>query len=99
MRTDGLVEEWLRHDGRLQCSSALNSGNVWRAGAIPQSQRAVLDRWYVLQVLENSRVANRPVTVIAVKPRDPFRHAYELYLDLEAGLLLQSLLINDSGTL
>jgi sigma-E factor negative regulatory protein RseB len=50
-------------------------------------------------VLENSRVANRPVTVIAVKPRDPFRHAYELYLDLEAGLLLQSLLINDSGTL
>ena len=99
LRTDGVAQEWLRRDGQLQCSSALATGNVWRGGAIPSGQRAVLDRWYVLQVLGNSRVANRPVTVIAVKPRDPFRYAYELYLDLETGLLLQSLLINDNGTL
>lgn len=99
LRTDGVAQEWLRRDGRLQCSSAVTSANVWRATAIPSAQRVALDRWYTLQVLGNSRVANRPVAVIAVKPRDPFRYAYELYLDLETGLLLQSLLINDSGTL
>jgi sigma-E factor negative regulatory protein RseB len=99
LRTDGTSREWLRRDGRLQCSSALKSGVVWLDTSLLSDKRSTLHQWYSLQVLGNSRVANRPVTVMAVKPRDPFRYAYELYLDLETGLLLQSLLINASGTL
>ena len=37
--------------------------------------------------------------VVALKPRDPFRYAYELYLDEDTGLLLKSLLINERNAL
>ncbi len=99
LRTDGVPQEWLRRDGRLECSSALAAGLAWHDSEMLSDDSITLHNWYSLQVLGVSRVANRPVTVVAVKPRDPFRYAYELYLDVDTGLLLQSLLINDNGAL
>lgn len=99
LRTDGVPQEWLRRDGHLQCSTALNSGEAWQDSALLSREQVNLHQWYSLQVLGKSRVANRPVTVVAVTPHDPFRYAYELYLDSDSGLLLQSLLINEKGSL
>ncbi|WP_373185481.1 MucB/RseB C-terminal domain-containing protein [Halopseudomonas sp.] len=99
LRTDGAPQEWVRRDGRLECSSALTSGVAWRDSGLLADESFTLHQWYSLQVLGTSRVANRAVSVVAVKPRDPFRYAYELYLDADTGLLLQSLLINEKEAL
>lgn len=99
LRTDGAPQEWVRRDGRLVCSSGLTNGIVWRDSAMLVQDPFALDNWYSLQVLGVSRVANRAVSVVAVKPRDPFRYAYELYLDADTGLLLQSLLLDENQAL
>ena len=99
LRTDGIPQEWVRRDGQLQCTSVPNAAIAWPANGLLGAKPRALDQWYSLQVLGLSRVANRPVTVVAVKPRDAFRYAYELYLDVDNGLLLQSLLVNGQGAL
>lgn len=100
LQTDGEPNEWLRRNGHLVCSSSLGAGARWNKNAEPLSGQAdMLHHWYSLQVLGNTRVADRLVTVLAVQPRDSYRYAYELYLDSETGLLLKSLLINERDTL
>lgn len=99
LRTDGILQEWVRRDGQLQCTSVPNAAIGWPANTLIGAKSRALDQWYSLQVLGVSRVANRAVTVVAVKPRDAFRYAYELYLDIDSGLLLQSLMINGQGAL
>lgn len=99
LRTDGEVQEWLRRGGQLACASALTADAGWRDSGMPSIRPDDLDRWYSLSVLGDTRVANRAVTVVAVRPRDALRYAYELYLDVDSGLLLQSLLINEQGAL
>lgn len=99
LRTDGVPQEWIRRDGTLRCGSALTASVAWRDGGMLADQPASLSESYSLQVLGRSRVANRAVSVVAVKPRDPFRYAYELYLDADTGLLLESLLINENDAL
>ena len=100
LRTNGPAHEWLRQDGQLVCANApdLVGGSI---AAVDRSseQSGLLHNWYVLQVLGQTRVAARPVTVISLQPRDGFRYAWELFLDRETGLLLQSLLINEQGAL
>ena len=99
LRADGEPQEWLRRDGRLQCASSYPAVSDWHGAASQTVDPARLQRWYVLEVLGGTRVADRPVTVVALKPRDAFRYAYELYLDDETGLLLKSLLINERNVL
>ncbi|MEH6670601.1 MAG: MucB/RseB C-terminal domain-containing protein [Halopseudomonas sp.] len=99
LRTDGVPQEWVRRDGRLQCTSALTADSAWRDSGMSAVQPSQLDQWYSLSVLGVTRVANRAATVVAVEPRDALRYAHELYLDVDSGLLLQSLLVNEQGTL
>lgn len=99
LQTDGPPNEWVRRNGQLLCASSLSPGITWKDAGQVAEQPALLHNWYVLQVLGTTRVASRPVTVIAVQPRDAFRYAYELYLDNDTGLLLKSLLISDRGAL
>ena len=52
-----------------------------------------------MRVYGGTRIATRPVTVVAVQPKDGFRYAHELYLDNETGLMLKSLLVDDNREL
>ena len=99
LQTDGDPQEWLRHDGDVVCTSSIALRAAWKDTGHVSEQLALLHNWYSLQVLGATRVADRPVSVLAVKPRDPYRYAYELYLDQETGLLLKSLLIHDRSIL
>ena len=99
LRADGEPQEWVRRDGQIQCASSFAAVSGWRGEAPATLNPAQLQRWYALEVLGTTRVADRPVTVIAMKPRDAFRYAYELYLDDQTGMLLKSLLINERNVL
>lgn len=99
LQTDGEPQEWLTRNGDLVCTSSVASRAAWKASGQLSEQLELLHNWYTLQMLGSTRVANRSVFVLAVKPRDPYRYAYELYLDQETGLLLKSLLINERDVL
>ena len=91
--------EWVRLDGQLECAT-----NSVVAQGKPNSAPVTLDadqlgQWYNIRILGGTRIASRPVTVIAVQPRDAFRYAHEFYLDNETGLMLKSLLVDDSREL
>ena len=99
VQTDGEYQEWLRRNGKLIC--ATSGGPVIASQEAPQTinKPELLSEWYELQVLGETRVASRPVTVVAVKPRDAHRYAYEFYLDSDTGLLLKSLMVNERQAL
>lgn len=99
LRADGEPQEWVRQNGQIQCASSFAAASGWAADAAVSLSPAKLARWYALDVLGSTRVADRPATVVALKPRDAFRYAYELYLDEQTGLLLKSLLINERNVL
>lgn len=97
-QTAGRNQEWFREDGQLVCASsitrAVNSGTP-----VLDTDPSGLKDWYSLRVLGGTMIASRPVTVIALTPRDAYRYAYELYLDNETGLMLKSLLVDDKREL
>ncbi|WP_442908977.1 MucB/RseB C-terminal domain-containing protein [Halopseudomonas sp.] len=99
LQADGEPLEWVRRDGHVQCATSYSAGPLWDTSTEAAQDPAMLEQWYSLEVLGGTRVADRAATVVAVKPRDNYRYAYELYLDNETGLLLKSLLINERSTL
>jgi sigma-E factor negative regulatory protein RseB len=99
LRTDGASQEWLRRNHTLVCTSSAAGAATWFDSALLSDKSVSLEQWYELEILGTSRVANRSATVLSVRPRDDFRYAYELYFDVDSGLLLQSLMINDEGAL
>lgn len=99
LQTDGAPQEWLTRNGHLVCASAVELRTAWKETGQLSEQLELLHNWYTLQTLGSTRVANRPVFVLSVKPRDPYRYAFELYLDQATGLLLKSLLINERDVL
>lgn len=99
LQTDGQPQEWLKRNGELVCTSSVVLSSFWKDTSAPSQQLSALPNWYSLQLLGSTRVADRPVFVLSVKPRDAFRYAYEMYLDQETGLLLKSLLVNEREVL
>ncbi|SDS80501.1 sigma E regulatory protein, MucB/RseB [Halopseudomonas xinjiangensis] len=99
VQSDGPVQEWLRRDGRLVCSSTAGTGLNPHEASQPIDELELLLTSYAPRVIGTTRVAARPVTVLAVEPRDVHRYAYELYLDSDTGLLLKSLMLGERGVL
>ena len=99
LQADGEPHEWVRRDGHVQCASSYSAGPIWDASSQPAQDPELLEQWYSLELLGTTRVAGRAATVVAIKPRDEYRYAYELYLDSDTGLLLKSLVINERATL
>jgi sigma-E factor negative regulatory protein RseB len=56
-----------------------------------------LESHYEIRLGGNARVANRPVQVLEIKPRDEFRYGYTLWLDEVTAMPLRSQLIDDKG--
>lgn len=101
LQTAGRHQEWLRHDGQLVCSTSselIHSRGPERTSPFGLDPKRLAE-WYSIRVYGGSRIAARPVTVIAMQPKDGFRYAHELYLDDETGLMLKSLLVDDSREL
>ncbi|HEX5844248.1 MAG TPA: MucB/RseB C-terminal domain-containing protein [Pseudomonas sp.] len=101
LQLDGVAQEVLRLDGRVQCASGaladqLVDSQVWPARVLDAEQ---LGKWYELRLLGQSRVAGRAAVVLALVPRDQHRYGIELHLDQQTGLPLKSLLLNDKGEL
>lgn len=98
---DGPAQEVVRVDGQTRCvSGALIPG----VGNAARSSARVLDplklmSWYDLSVAGTSRVADRKVVILTLRPRDQHRYAFELHLDSQTALPLKSLLINDKEQL
>jgi sigma-E factor negative regulatory protein RseB len=66
--------------------------------ALP-STTADLEPHYEIKLGGGARVADRPVQVLEIKPRDEFRYGYTLWLDQETAMPLQSQLIDEEGRL
>ena len=64
--------------------------------ALP-SNTAELAPHYEITLGGIARVADRPVQVLEIKPRDEFRYGYRLWLDQETAMPLQSALIDEQG--
>lgn len=64
--------------------------------ALPSST-ADLEPHYEIKLGGTDRVAERPVQVLEIKPRDEYRYGYKLWLDLETAMPLQSTLIDERG--
>ena len=64
--------------------------------ALP-SNTAELEPHYEITLGGSARVAERPVQVLEIKPRDQFRYGYTLWLDQETAMPLQSQLIDEQG--
>ncbi len=99
LQTDGPVQEWVRRNGELVCTSGAAAATASLESGLTRDRFAEIERWYELEVLGSTRVADRPAQVIALRPRDAHRYAFEYYLDEETGLLLKSLLINERQAL
>ncbi|MGR9089930.1 MAG: MucB/RseB C-terminal domain-containing protein [Gammaproteobacteria bacterium] len=56
-----------------------------------------LVRNYTFTIAGKDRVAGRATTVINIVPREPSRYGYQLWVDVEHGLLLKSLILNRAG--
>lgn len=101
LQLDGPVQEVLRVDGQPQCMSGAASALPPRlpglAGLSVSPEQ--LSALYDVRVLGASRVAGRQAVVLALMPRDPYRYGFELHLDRQTGLPLQSLLLNEQGHL
>ena len=101
LQTAGRHQEWLRQDGQLICTT---SSDVKRSSSPGRTSPPAIDSrqladFYSMKVYGETRIAKRPVTVVAVQPRDGFRYAHELYIDNETGLMLKSLLVDDKREL
>lgn len=57
----------------------------------------MLAQHYQLELLADERVTNRQSKRITIRPRDPDRYSYELWIDQDSGLLLRSLLKDLDG--
>lgn len=56
-----------------------------------------LTEYYDFMMLGEDRVAGRASQMIAIKPRDPYRYGYRLWLDRETAMLLKSDLMDEKG--
>jgi sigma-E factor negative regulatory protein RseB len=56
-----------------------------------------LEPHYEIKIGGAARVADRPVQMLEITPRDEFRYGYKLWLDQETAMPLQSQLIDEQG--
>ncbi len=68
------------------------------AAALP-TYSSDLEPHYDLKLYAAARVANRPVQIMQIKPRDEFRYGYMLWLDRDTAMPLKSQLTDEKGNI
>lgn len=102
---DGPVREILRDNRVVTCILADQKTVVVEqradaslSGPAFPSLTPELERFYNFVAHEkNQRIAGRPTHVLDVRPRDPYRFGYRLWLDVETSLPLRSDLVTGDG--
>ncbi len=93
--SDGAVYERITHmDGPVKDRLRQSVGNHcnFRDASSLQAQD-----YYRFDILDESRVAGREVHRVRVSPKDSLRYGYLYAIDQQTGLMLQSMLVNQSG--
>lgn len=99
---DGATRELLRSSAGLFVIQADPSTSETAAASASFAQSFVrepgqLAQHYRLELLGDERVSNRQSRHIAIRPHDPDRYSYDLWIDQASGLLLRSLLRDTNG--
>lgn len=104
MRLNGNRLEALRINGRLACMarSRQEQGlNAEQEPVLPVNRFDPLrmDAGYHVEQVGRGRVADRDVAILLFTPRDIHRYPLEVHFDLETGVVLKSLLLNEQAEL
>jgi len=73
-----------------------SSPRQFKISQLPE-QISKVSEYYTFSIAGQDRVANRPVWVVNIVPRDDYRYGYKLWIDLDSKLLLKSELKNKEG--
>lgn len=103
IKVDGKSTEVLRGGGDVIYRSP--KGAATRLSSLPALARPQslvnhltnLDQYYDSTVSEGTRIAGREAVHLQLKPRDQDRYGYEFYLDKSTGLLLKSVMLNQTN--
>jgi len=88
---NGPRKEIVRRGASPRCKQA---GDRFLHGmSLPSEHISNLESHYELFLRGEDRVADRPVKMVHIVPKDNLRYGYILSIDSESGLLLQSLLV------
>ena len=103
---NGTPREIIRKSGELICY--LPDKNMGLQGKLFQDQRffpaftdselVKLDDYYTFQLGQMDRIVGRDAQTIKINPKDEYRYGYQLWIDKETGLLLQSACVDHEGT-
>ncbi len=103
---NGEAREIFRDNNNLTCiwpssrqvvvdqSNQFSASPIW----IPDDVKR-LARYYDFSTLGKDRIADHPVVIILIKPKDEFRYGMKIWVDENNGLLLQSVLFNGQGAI
>lgn len=98
---DGSAREVLRHGDQVRCTQPEgSSGDCLQSGPLSRAFIRDIDKLGVSYSVEfgpSGRVAGRDARGIRIIPRDRARYGYEVWLDLEHGMLLKCLLKDEAG--
>ena len=73
-----------------------NASRRFFPALLPASPAGLLD-YYAAKLGGTERVAGRLCQVVTLEPRDGYRYAHNLWLDMQTGLPLKSRIINNNG--
>ncbi|MBT5387911.1 MAG: hypothetical protein HOJ99_00075 [Porticoccaceae bacterium] len=93
---DGPEREIVRRGDHLSCmrpADMLLRGSPLRIN----DSYAHLEDYYDFYIRGNARIAGRKVALVEVLPKDKLRYGYIVAIDKETGLMLQSILLSQSG--
>jgi sigma-E factor negative regulatory protein RseB len=98
----GPAREIIRTDREVRCylpdqNSVVEQRRLDESGflAIAPERIADLEQNYVIELGTPARVAGRPAQRLLIQPRDDFRYGYQLWADMETGLLLKADVMNE----
>lgn len=98
----GTPREILRSNNRLICilpdSKSVVVDKSRPKKYLPEGLQRVtsdLKRYYRFQVTGQERMAGRESHIVQIKPKDPYRYGYRLWLDQQTQMLLKSDLVNE----
>ncbi|MES9880294.1 MAG: MucB/RseB C-terminal domain-containing protein [Sedimenticola sp.] len=101
---NGVAREVVRDNASVTCIAPDSRSVSIGSRVLGQGFRAVmsvdanqLDDHYSFFNLDDARVADRAVAVIAIVPKDHYRYGYRIYLDKQHGLPLKTDMLNANG--
>ncbi len=92
---DGAGHEIFRRGDDVTCSRPADMLLLGTEFAADNSLR--LDDLYSFYIRGNARIAGRMAYMVEIRPKDKLRYGYVVAIDKDNGLMLQSMLISQSG--